>query len=168
MLTLAEWLAWCKPLCLYFRRIFLNLLYFSKIFTESEAEESGDEGVDGPDEEPPVGHQCHAYNAQMTREEKRKKNPIPFPFKSAFIYLCSALHSVSSSRAAKDSRWLRITVTAVLCLVLINEIRFSWRTSTHLWFVLLAITHRTEIRCSRISRDLGVWIPCQVVWSDPR
>lgn len=53
------------------------MLYFSKIFTESEAEESGDEGVDGPDEEPPVGHQCHAYNAQMTREEKKKPSLSP-------------------------------------------------------------------------------------------
>lgn len=39
-----------------------------KISTESEAEESGDEGADGPDEEPPVGHQRHAHDAQMTRK----------------------------------------------------------------------------------------------------
>lgn len=63
------------------------MLYFSKIFTESEAEESGDEGVDGPDEEPPVGHQCHAYNAQMTREEKRKKKPHPFPLQVCLYLL---------------------------------------------------------------------------------
>lgn len=46
---------------------------FLKFFTESEAEESGDESADGPDEEPPVGHQCHAHNAQM-----RKSCLFPF------------------------------------------------------------------------------------------
>lgn len=49
--------------------------------TESEAEESGDEGADGPDEEPAVGHQCHADNAQMTRKH------FHFSFRGAFFFL---------------------------------------------------------------------------------
>lgn len=44
------------------------LSFSSHVFflTESEAEEPGNEGADGPDEEPPVGRQCHAHHAKMT------------------------------------------------------------------------------------------------------
>lgn len=57
-----------QTLTFLFQICYFNVLYFSKITTESEAEESGDEGADGPDEDPPMGHQHHADDAQMTRK----------------------------------------------------------------------------------------------------
>lgn len=44
----------------------LSFSYMFFFLTESEAEEPGDEGANGPDEEPPVGRQCHAHHAKMT------------------------------------------------------------------------------------------------------
>lgn len=41
------------------------LFKLTTVYAESAAEEPGDEGADGPNEEPAVGRQCHADPQEM-------------------------------------------------------------------------------------------------------